>query len=174
MGKFKLKTTKIVEAITFDELVEYGRNNGANIVNEMPWSFEYMGLPVTHENDECYLIGSLDFTPNDVLLAEGEGEFYIQKLDEFNEMYAPVDSKVINTYLLEVEKRNGPNSFVDIVKVLELENGKLFEKHGHNSYRPMDRRDFNKAMSINKDSTQSIVIPTTTSSDREKMNNGVD
>lgn len=54
----KFVTTKriSVKAITFDGLVEHGRANGANIVNGMPWSFDYLGMPVSHENDDCYLV----------------------------------------------------------------------------------------------------------------------
>src|SRR5688572_10568559 len=50
------KKPVIVEAITFEELVDYGKASGANIVNGMPWSFEYKGQPITHENDDCYII----------------------------------------------------------------------------------------------------------------------
>jgi len=35
MMKYRKKPV-VIEAITFAELVEYGRNNGANIVNDMP------------------------------------------------------------------------------------------------------------------------------------------
>ena len=42
------KKPVVIEAITFDELVEHGRQSGA-IVNGMPWSFEYNGHPITHE-----------------------------------------------------------------------------------------------------------------------------
>lgn len=41
---------------TFDEFVQYGRDNGANIVDDMPWSFNFLGHPVTHENNDLYLI----------------------------------------------------------------------------------------------------------------------
>lgn len=69
---------KIVDAITFDELVEYGKANGANIVNDMPWSFEYKGLSITHETDTHYLVltefgETIDFTSEDVLLIERKG-----------------------------------------------------------------------------------------------------
>lgn len=73
MAKYRKKLV-VIEAITFEEFVEYGRNNGAsaNIVNGMPWSFKYNGHPVTHENDECYLIPTLEgthnFTPQDMLI----------------------------------------------------------------------------------------------------------
>jgi hypothetical protein len=32
-----IRKTAVVEAITFDELVKYGKENGGNIVNGMPW-----------------------------------------------------------------------------------------------------------------------------------------
>lgn len=44
-------------AAGFEQLVEHGlKQPGANIVNGMPWSFDFHGLPVTHESDRCYLI----------------------------------------------------------------------------------------------------------------------
>lgn len=45
-----------IEAVTLEGLVAYGRANGANIVNGMPWSFFYKGLPVSHERDDLYLV----------------------------------------------------------------------------------------------------------------------
>jgi hypothetical protein len=42
-------------AIDFNGLVDYGKAR-ANIVNGMPWSFEYEGIPITHESDQCYLV----------------------------------------------------------------------------------------------------------------------
>ena len=50
MSKFKKKPV-IIEAITFAEFVQYGKDNGGNVVNGMPWSFEYKGHGITHEND---------------------------------------------------------------------------------------------------------------------------
>jgi hypothetical protein len=61
-----------IAGISFDELVEYGKANGANIVNDMPWSFDYKGMSVTHENDRCYLIcppgRTLRFQPGEILV----------------------------------------------------------------------------------------------------------
>lgn len=51
-----------LKPITFDELVDYGKKAGAVCVNGLPWSFTYQGFPVTHENDECYLITSGNVT----------------------------------------------------------------------------------------------------------------
>lgn len=80
-----------IEAITFDELVEFGRQNGANIVNDMPWSFYYRGHPVTHENDDCYLIptleGTMKFRRGDMLITGVRGEIYPCKADIFEATY---------------------------------------------------------------------------------------
>lgn len=63
--------------ITFDDLVQHGRDNGANIVNGMPWHWKINGKAITHENDKCYIIetvgGSLHFHTNDFLVATEEG-----------------------------------------------------------------------------------------------------
>jgi hypothetical protein len=81
-----------IEAITFDELVEYGLNQkDAHIVNRMPFSFKYNGHPITHENDECYIIPTLEglmkFTPNDMLITGVQGEIYPCKKDIFEQTY---------------------------------------------------------------------------------------
>lgn len=84
----------IITAITFDELVEYGRNNGGNIVNGMPWSFNYMDFPISHENDECYLIptleGTMKFTKNYMLITGIQGEIYPCKKDIFFATYEEI------------------------------------------------------------------------------------
>lgn len=93
MAKFR-KRPVLIEAITFVELVEYGKQSGANIVNGMPWSFQYKDQPITHENDECYLIptleGTMKFTPNDMLITGVSGEIYPCKLDIFEATYERV------------------------------------------------------------------------------------
>ena len=85
------KKPVVIEAITFDELVEYGKANGGNIVNGMPWSFEYNGHPVTHENDDCYLIptleGTMRFDRGDMLITGVKGEIYPCKPDIFAATY---------------------------------------------------------------------------------------
>ncbi len=93
MSKYRKKPV-VIDAITFQELVEYGRSNGANIVGGMPWSFEYNGHPITHENDECYLIPTLEgthnFTPLDMLITGVKGEIYPCKIDIFEATYEKV------------------------------------------------------------------------------------
>jgi len=81
----------VVEAITFDELVEYGKTHGGNIVNGMPWSFDYHGQPITHENDNCYLIptleGTMKFGRDDMLITGVTGEIYPCKKEIFKLTY---------------------------------------------------------------------------------------
>ena len=96
---FFRKKPVVVEAVTFEEFVEYGRNSeGANIVDGLPWSFNYKGHPITHENDKCYLIPTLEglmrFTPEDVLITGVKGEIYPCKIDIFNATYE-VEEKCI-------------------------------------------------------------------------------
>ena len=90
MAKFRKKPV-VIEAITFDELVEYGRSHGANIVNGMPWHLDYCVNPVTFENDLCYLIPTLEgimrFTPEDMLITGVNGEIYPCKSDIFEKTY---------------------------------------------------------------------------------------
>ena len=84
------KKPVIIEAITFADFVEYAKNNS----NPPYWSFDYKGFPITHENDECYLIPTLEgvyrFTPNDMLITGINGEVYPCKLDIFEKTYDTV------------------------------------------------------------------------------------
>lgn len=93
MGRYVKKPIEI-EAITFEEFVEYGKQNGGNIVNGMPWSFKYNGHYVTHENDECYLIPTLTgthrFTPQDMLITGVGNEIYPCPLSVFEVTYQGV------------------------------------------------------------------------------------
>lgn len=80
-----------IEAITFEELVSIGREQQPEISSSMPWSFDYKGHHITHENDECYLIptleGDMKFTPNDMLITGVNGEIYPCKKDIFEKTY---------------------------------------------------------------------------------------
>lgn len=101
MAEF-IKKQVVVEAITFEEFVEYGKKHSENLVDGMPWSFEYKGQSVTHENDELYLIptleGEMRFTPEDVLITGVDGEIYPCKITIFEKTYSPAKtpSDVIN------------------------------------------------------------------------------
>lgn len=94
MAKYRKKPV-VIEAITFEEFVEYGKKHAANLVNGEPWSFNYKGHPITQENSGCYLIPTLEgiynFTPQDMLITGIEGEIYPCKIDIFEATYEKVD-----------------------------------------------------------------------------------
>jgi hypothetical protein len=93
MARYRKKPVEI-EAISFEELVRFGIVAGGNIVNGMPWSFEYKGHPITHENDNCYLIptleGTMRFNRGDMLLTGVKGEIYPCRSDIFDATYEAV------------------------------------------------------------------------------------
>ena len=88
---FYQKLPAVVEAITFDEFIEHGKKHAENLVDGIPWSFDYKGQPVTHETDSSYLIPTLEgyvhFTPEDMLITGVGGEIYPCKIDIFNKIY---------------------------------------------------------------------------------------
>lgn len=89
MTKFKKKPV-VIEAITFQEFVQFAKEN-----TESPhWSIPYQGVNISHENDECYLIPTLEglmkFTPNDMLITGVKGEVYPCKKDIFEVTYEKV------------------------------------------------------------------------------------
>lgn len=90
MAKYRKKPV-IIEAITFEEFIEYGKAHADNFVEGFPWSFEYNGHPITHENDQCYIIptleGEMNFTPEDMLITGVNGEIYPCKIDIFEKTY---------------------------------------------------------------------------------------
>jgi hypothetical protein len=88
------KKPVVIEAITFDQLVEHGISCGVSLNNGMPWSFSYGGQPVTHENDNQYLIPTLEgimaFNRGDMLITGVKGEIYPCRADIFEATYEPV------------------------------------------------------------------------------------
>lgn len=83
-----------IEFITFKDFEEYGKG----VCKAMRLSeddtcpyFDFKGHQITQENDECYLISTLEgvmnFTKSDVLITGVKGEIYPCKLDIFNETY---------------------------------------------------------------------------------------
>lgn len=90
------KKQLVIEAITFDELVEYGKATpGVNLVNGIPGSFDYKDHVITiYENDTCYLIPTLEGTfrmdRGDMLITGVNGEIYPCKPDIFEKTYEAV------------------------------------------------------------------------------------
>jgi hypothetical protein len=95
MGKYRKKPVAI-EAITFDELVEHGKAQGVPCYNDMPWSFDYKGQHITHENDDCYLIPTLEgvmkFQRGEMLITGVKGEIYPCKADIFAATYEAINT----------------------------------------------------------------------------------
>lgn len=93
MAQYRKKPV-VIEAITFDELVEHGRRQGVPLFEGMPWSFTYAGHPITHETDDIYLIptleGPLKMWRGDWLITGVKGEIYPCKPDVFAATYEPV------------------------------------------------------------------------------------
>lgn len=101
MGFFTNGAFQFFAAITFDELVQHGiaqckaEGRESNIVRGLPWSFKYRGLPVSHENDECYLVSTaihtLVVTPDHILVVNvGNNAPMAVRREEFDSIYRPV------------------------------------------------------------------------------------
>ena len=96
MAKFRKKPV-VIEAMTFDDLVQYGIDNGGNVVDALPWSFKIGDRPVTHDcqnGEDLYLISTLEgimvMTRNDMLIVGVHGEPYPCKRDIFEATYEAV------------------------------------------------------------------------------------
>lgn len=89
MTKFRKKPV-VIEAITFEEFVQFAKET----TQEPHWSIPYQGVNISHENDNCYLIttleGIMQFTPNDMLITGVQGEVYPCKKDIFEATYEKV------------------------------------------------------------------------------------
>lgn len=94
MAKFRKKPV-VIDALTFEEMVAHGKATSTNIVNGMPWSFHINGHAVSHENDTCYIISTLEgthhMTPADMLIIGVKGEIYPCKKDIFSATYEVAD-----------------------------------------------------------------------------------
>lgn len=115
----------LIEAITFAELVEIGKASGANLVDGMPWSFEYLGHPVTHETDDLYIVNKPDgevlrFGRDDMLVGGSEDELDIASREVFEDLYEPGDEPGVAPDLApagEISSRPPPAPLEDIGEV---------------------------------------------------------
>ena len=93
MARYRKKPV-VVDAITFDELVAYGRKHSDNTHNGMPWSFMFKGHPITHETDDCYIIPTLEgdvrFERGDMIVTGVKGEIYPCRRDIFDATHEQV------------------------------------------------------------------------------------
>lgn len=102
--KYRKREPEVVEALTFDEFVAYGlahvdRTEGVpNIQNGMPWSFKYAGYPVSHENDNLYLICAqfgdpIHFGRGAVLVTDELGALWVSDAALFDAEYVALSSE---------------------------------------------------------------------------------
>lgn len=93
MSLFRKKPVTVT-AITFEELVAHGLAAGGNTFDGMPGAFNYQGQPITHENNDCYLVptleGSMRFNRGDMLITGVKGEIYPCRADIFAATYDEV------------------------------------------------------------------------------------
>ena len=72
-----MNNLELHKQISFDELVEIGIKISENIVNGVPYSFSINGIPITHKNDDCYVIetvyGIKNFHKGEYLIAFESG-----------------------------------------------------------------------------------------------------
>lgn len=98
---FRKKPVEI-ESVSFEDFVKM-MNEGFdsrficdNKVDGVPWSGTVNGYHITHENDDCYIIETLEgthnFTPEDMLIIGVKGEIYPCKKTIFELTYDEVES----------------------------------------------------------------------------------
>ena len=172
MAKFTKKPVT-VEAITFQELVDHGRRVAPESINGgMPWSFTYAGHHISHENDTCYLIPTLEGTMkmgrDDMLITGVKGEIYPCKRDIFAATYeaaAPATSLKFGQALEAIQAGqriartgwNGKGMFVYFVPPASypVQTGAAKEHFGKGAMVP-----YNAYMAIkNVDGTVSTWVP---------------
>lgn len=98
--------------ITFENFVKYGvdvaEKENIELIDGHNWSFNFEGHPITHENNECYIIltktGTANFTPKDVLMIR-EDEIYPCPLDVFEEKYDIVSKEETFVDRLNIEHK---------------------------------------------------------------------
>lgn len=92
MAKYKRKQDS-VQALNWEEFIQYGKENVDHLTEGMPWSFNYKGNPVTHENDERYYItssvggGSYHMEPGKMLVMYDDRSVNILPELQFNQLY---------------------------------------------------------------------------------------
>lgn len=80
-----LETIKGEKDFTFEQFVQHGRDQLVPLYNNMPWSFNFYGCPVTHENDEKYFIttpqGQSEVTPKHWLLVTSDEQVLVLEVE---------------------------------------------------------------------------------------------
>ena len=99
MKRYQTKP-KNVSVYTFDEFVQYGiEHEEAELHNGMPWSFDFYGYAVTHEDNECYILnGFYEFQKGQMLVVDKFGTCKAYDIAEFEELFE-------ETELIKKEKK---------------------------------------------------------------------
>jgi hypothetical protein len=81
-----------VSAYTFEEFVQYGIDTGAEVHDDgMPWSFNFYGVPITHENAERYIVSNSYFNMGEMIVIGERGSIGIYSLSDFEDRYDTVE-----------------------------------------------------------------------------------
>lgn len=121
--KYRTKSNDTVEAIGFQEFVQIGIDQGVPLTRGMPRSFYYKDVPVTHENDNCYLVGSERFERGQYLVT-GNGLKDVPVAFDAEEFHA--------TYEQVIEELK-PNPLMTFGRAIEaLKHGKRVAREGWN------------------------------------------
>ena len=76
------------EAYTLDEIIQFGLRHSANIVDGMPRSFDFLGFPISHENDNLYIVGNgLHISHKEVLAIHKDKHLEIIPMTRFVREY---------------------------------------------------------------------------------------
>lgn len=130
MKKF-IRKPDTIEVTTWEEFIKYGLEVCTDSADGMPWSFEWHGRAVTHENDEKYLVSNLHkndaqekdgpiycvMTPNTVLIyretKDGFGDIDLWDLDDYD--------SIMEAYEEIVPKKKG---FFEIMHEMNMDDEK--------------------------------------------------
>lgn len=121
-----------IDFYTWEEFVEYGRKTSPDSIHDgFAWHFNFEGYNISHENNECYIIPTLEgnhhFTPNDVLIKGVKGELYPCKKDIFEMTYdvPKKENSFFERLLIEAQelaaKTNALNDFMRTQKFVDLD-----------------------------------------------------
>ena len=90
MAKY-IKKPFEVEAITYEELVEFGQKNTDNVIDGTPISFNYNGHIIRAYKDDAFIIrtleGDMAMTQDDMLITGVNREIYPCKKEIFEKTY---------------------------------------------------------------------------------------
>lgn len=88
-----VKKNELVEAYTYDEILEYGREQCVTLIDDIPLDFYFKGrlIKVSDYEGKGFVIptleGNMNFTKDDMLIFAMSGEMYPCNIDVFEKEY---------------------------------------------------------------------------------------